>query len=298
MSPFDFTDLLAPEPFDADPPFVKPVDVPEGATVPGNTQRVLMSAPALDEEGEYEGSARFEAADLEHAHIATSIVAGEKHWPMKGFAGNYHAPLLDLDIPHHLVELETSRWATDDEPEFVTLYMDVADAFIQMPDLEDVPAWVLGNNRTRLQSVQFQRDINVLNHRLQEHDLGTVDWRGTYRSDALVLIWTLRADRTTLVPTSTPGHSHLYLDAKIPFLPYARLLVALARVGIVEPGFARAAIHREHSAGRLPWIKKGSLILQSEFKPEPTEPITLEEFENWAAQRNAEIDPRMTGWGG
>jgi hypothetical protein len=219
------------------------------------------------------------------------MVKGEDHWPMPGFRQNYHAPLLDFDMPHSLTMMATKPWGPDDEPEWVELYMDVADTFVQMPDLEEAPAWGLG--RTYLRSMQFHRDVNVLNHRLQEHDLGQVHFRGTWRDDALVLIWTLREDRTTLVPTSTPGHSHLYLDARIPFLPYARLLVALARVGVVEPGFARAAIHREHSAGRLPWIKKGSLILQSEFKPEPTEPITLDDFEEWAAQRNADIDPRM-----
>lgn len=279
------------EPFDY-PPFIKPVDVPEGAVVPGNTKRVLMSAPALDEEGEYDGSARFEAADLEHAHIATSIIDGETHWPMPGFSGRYHAPLLDLDIPHSLTMLATKPWGPDDEPEFVDLYMDIADTFIQMPDLEEVKAAFHPEGR-RLQSLQFLRDVQVLNHRLQEHDLGQVHFRGTYRDDALCLMWTLREDRATLVPTSTPGHSHLYLDAKIPSLPYFRLLVALARVGVIEPGFARAAIHREHSAGRLPWIKKGSLILQSEFKAEPTEPVTLDDLEAFCAARNAEIDPRM-----
>lgn len=59
-----------------------------------------------------------------------------------------------------------------------------------------------------------------------------------------------------LVPSSTPGHYHLYLDKQITKLRYMELLRALAAAGIIEQGFADAAIARGASSARLPWIKK------------------------------------------
>lgn len=59
-----------------------------------------------------------------------------------------------------------------------------------------------------------------------------------------------------LIPSSTPGHYHLYLDKMIPKESYFQLLNHLARVGIIQHGFADASIDRGASSARLPWIKK------------------------------------------
>lgn len=59
-----------------------------------------------------------------------------------------------------------------------------------------------------------------------------------------------------LVPSSTEGHSHLYVDAKIPTPKYFALLDALAAAGVVQPGYATSSKHRGGTALRLPWIKK------------------------------------------
>lgn len=59
-----------------------------------------------------------------------------------------------------------------------------------------------------------------------------------------------------LIPSSTPGHYHLYLDKQIPKQTYMNLLTVLKQAGIVQPGFADAAIERGASSVRLPWIKK------------------------------------------
>lgn len=59
-----------------------------------------------------------------------------------------------------------------------------------------------------------------------------------------------------LVPSSTPGHSHLYVDVKIPTPTYYALLDALADAGVIQRGYANSSKHRGGTALRLPWVKK------------------------------------------
>lgn len=61
----------------------------------------------------------------------------------------------------------------------------------------------------------------------------------------------------SLIPSSTEGHSHLYLDVEMSWRKYKRLLRALARAGVVEKGYVTASIKRGHTDVRLPWVKKG-----------------------------------------
>lgn len=60
-----------------------------------------------------------------------------------------------------------------------------------------------------------------------------------------------------LVPSSTPGHSHLYIDLPMSWRTYRRLLRALARAGVLEKTYVDASIRRRHTAVRVPWLKKG-----------------------------------------
>ena len=59
-----------------------------------------------------------------------------------------------------------------------------------------------------------------------------------------------------LIPSSTPGHFHLYIDKVMPWKDYEKLLLVLAEVGIIEYGYAQASIDRQYTAVRLPWIRK------------------------------------------
>ena len=59
-----------------------------------------------------------------------------------------------------------------------------------------------------------------------------------------------------LVPSSTPGNSHLYIDKKVPWKKYLALLDAMADAGLVEPGYVGASKARGFTAARLPWVKK------------------------------------------
>lgn len=60
----------------------------------------------------------------------------------------------------------------------------------------------------------------------------------------------------TLVPSSTEGHSHLYIDVPVDWPKYQKVLEALADAGVLEPGYVSASIERQHTALRLPGVKK------------------------------------------
>lgn len=59
-----------------------------------------------------------------------------------------------------------------------------------------------------------------------------------------------------LIPSSTPGHFHLYLDREIEHKKYLRLLDALVECGLIEEGYCNASQDRGYTAVRLPWVKK------------------------------------------
>jgi len=62
-----------------------------------------------------------------------------------------------------------------------------------------------------------------------------------------------------LVPSSTPGHFHLYVDAAVDWDRYLVLLDALCSAGLVEPGFVASARRRGFSLLRLPGVRKPSM---------------------------------------
>jgi hypothetical protein len=59
-----------------------------------------------------------------------------------------------------------------------------------------------------------------------------------------------------LVPSTTPGHHHLYIDVAIAWEDYAELLKLLGRLGILQTGYVRACLEREASWLRTPWTRK------------------------------------------
>lgn len=87
----------------------------------------------------------------------------------------------------------------------------------------------------------------------------------------------LDVDRPVLVlPSSTPGHHHLYIDRRMTWRRYSRLLDLLVDVDVLEPGYVAAAESRGHTPVRLPWVRKP--------EPDPTRP-TCRVFTNddpWA----------------
>lgn len=61
-----------------------------------------------------------------------------------------------------------------------------------------------------------------------------------------------------LIPSTTPGHYHLYVDVPggIPEQAWRRLLDELAYCKVIEPGYASASKARGFSSARLPWVAK------------------------------------------
>jgi hypothetical protein len=59
-----------------------------------------------------------------------------------------------------------------------------------------------------------------------------------------------------VVPSSTPGNFHLYIDHAMPWEHYVKLLAVLGEIGILEPGYVSASVERGHTAVRLPWVRK------------------------------------------
>lgn len=59
-----------------------------------------------------------------------------------------------------------------------------------------------------------------------------------------------------LVPSSTPGHHHLFVDKPLRWDQLVRVLCVLAEVGLVEPGYVSACIEQGHTSVRLPDVKR------------------------------------------
>lgn len=63
----------------------------------------------------------------------------------------------------------------------------------------------------------------------------------------------------TLVESTTPGHSHLYVDVAIPWRRYRRLLRALMRAGVIEYGYYKHSCRRRNTSLRIPGVTKETL---------------------------------------
>lgn len=59
-----------------------------------------------------------------------------------------------------------------------------------------------------------------------------------------------------VVPSSTPGHGHLYLDVQMSWFRYVVLLFALRFAGVIGPGFLWWSLARGATFARLPGVNK------------------------------------------
>lgn len=58
------------------------------------------------------------------------------------------------------------------------------------------------------------------------------------------------------VPSTTPGHGHLYIDVACSWDKYAAMLLAMADAGVLEAGYVAAALDRGATFLRPEWVKK------------------------------------------
>ncbi len=68
-----------------------------------------------------------------------------------------------------------------------------------------------------------------------------------------------------LIPSTTEGHHHLYLDVVIPWDKYERLLLSLEECGIIEEGYSDASRRRKQTFVRKPGVRKGRDAPDSNF---------------------------------
>lgn len=59
------------------------------------------------------------------------------------------------------------------------------------------------------------------------------------------------------IPSSTPGHFHLYFEKEMSWPEYEKLLRVMVEVGLVEKGFYDQAVKFKQTYLRLPYVKKG-----------------------------------------
>lgn len=78
--------------------------------------------------------------------------------------------------------------------------------------------------------------------------------------------------------STTKGHGHVYIDAKLTYDDLIEIIQVLAKHGIVQPGI-RNQLERDHRMTlRPPWIKKDN----------PVDSFGLTEYKNFNSQLNNE----------
>ena len=129
----------------------------------------------------------------------------------------------------------------------------MADLYEQLPEfarthrLARIPDGVSGRDDNEYEGTRHDEADDIKDaHVITSHDPTT----GMHRP---ILDIDLPA---ALIPSSTPGHYHLYIDKPMEWDRYEDLLYALSAAGIIEGGYAGASCEREYTSVRLPWIKK------------------------------------------
>lgn len=69
-----------------------------------------------------------------------------------------------------------------------------------------------------------------------------------------------------VLPSSTAGHFHLYIDKLMSWKSYKRLLKALNRAGVIDEGWYKMSLRRRGSHLRVPWQKKGDVKLGTSYR--------------------------------
>lgn len=96
-------------------------------------------------------------------------------------------------------------------------------------------------------------DAGLSNANLICSDLASTVWDG----DGVLHAVTLDIDHeVTVIPSSTPGHYHLYIDHGLTWPQYVKLMNVMADIGLLEQGYVDASLNRGFSSLRLPWLHK------------------------------------------
>ena len=128
-------------------------------------------------------------------------------------------------------------------------------SFIHNNQLDELPEYVRVHELAKL---QVKMDDEYLNEtvpvdRLDEAEVITSKSKVFDNIHRPILDIDFPVD---VIPSSTVGHYHLYIDKKLTWEQYKKLLFVLAEVGIIEEVYLNASIDREFTSVRLPWVNK------------------------------------------
>jgi hypothetical protein len=131
----------------------------------------------------------------------------------------------------------------------------------EMGDSDD-PEWVF-DLRTRLDEEEHELvepgEGNLVSSFVREDRVDRGYGRRLFGNHELIAMHKPVLDLdipATLMPSTTEGHYHLYLDVEIPEKDYRNLLGSLASVGIIQQGFKAQMTRRGATFVRPPWVKK------------------------------------------
>lgn len=207
-------------------------------------------------------------------------------WVSSKLVGGRHAPILDIDLAARLLPSRTSGHSHLylDAPMSWRRYKQLLRALAQAGIVEQdwVKASIKGR-RTVLRTPWrvpgtapvdayddiVDRHVMLATFEYVEQDGYFVSRYRAYghtndRSKAEVVSSELRSGKqhapaldidipAALVPSTTPGHHHLYLDVAMSWRDYRRLLRALAKAGVIEQSWAKASIASENTVLSVPW---------------------------------------------
>ena len=101
-----------------------------------------------------------------------------------------------------------------------------------------------------------------------------------------------------LIPSSTVGHSHLYIDVPngIAWEDYSALLDALAKCGVIENGYREVSQKRGHTDLRLPWVSKAdqklATVEEMSARASEARPVVLPDLDEFdPLPFDAVVDP-------
>lgn len=111
--------------------------------------------------------------------------------------------------------------------------------------------------------VKWQDDYTFAHHSRQEtYDIGAVEGvssqtRYNYPTETQLHAPVLDFDfPVEVVPSTTPGHHHVYLDKVMTWRQYKRVLRAMMRAGLIEKGYYETSVKHGYTTVRAPWVKK------------------------------------------
>lgn len=108
---------------------------------------------------------------------------------------------------------------------------------------------------TQYRAPKNEAEANVIGSQLEQND----PRRAVLHAPALDVDFPCR-----VLPSSTWGHSHLYIDKAMTWREYKRFLKALVKVGIIEKGYYNAAMNSKQTMLRKPGVSKN---------PVPVDPL-------------------------